>query len=249
MTRRDTIIVAVLINAGLLVMLFISALKNDSPSVAKQDKKAEKQQMVAKKETPIAKSTSDQVDQILAQYSKKAVKESAKEEKKIEVSKAPDIQEIKVEQEEKKTSETAVIDKKIVDRVISEKIKETFKESTAQEDAVKVVVKKGDVLEKIAKIHGTTVGALMQANQLTDSRLQIGQVLHIPKETQSHSTIKALPQKPVQAEEKYYVVKNGDNLWKIAIENHLKVEDLLRLNQLNEKQAKALRPGDRLRIK
>ena len=102
-------------------------------------------------------------------------------------------------------------------------------------------------MEKIAKIHGTTVGALMQANHLTDSRLQIGQVIYIPKEKQvsTPSTIKAIP----VVEDKYYVVKNGDNLWKIAIENHMKVEDLLQLNQLNEKQAKALRPGDKLKIK
>lgn len=251
MTRRDTIIVAVLINAGLLVMLFVSALKNDSQvPVAAHDKKIEKQQTVAKKETPLAKSNSDQVDQILAQYSKK-VKEPVKEEKKVEVTPLPKVQEIvenKLTQEkhpiEKAASETHVVQKSSLEKPVPQKTKET-----TSDEVIKVVVKKGDVLEKIAKTHGTTVGALMQVNHLTDSRLQIGQELLIPKEkhvaSTNTSTIKALP----QLEEKYYVVKNGDNLWKIAIENHLKVEDLLKLNQLNEKQAKALRPGDKLKIK
>lgn len=260
MTRRDTIIVAVLINAGLLVMLFISALKNENqPVLTSNDKKVEKQQVVAKKETPLAKSNSDQVDQLLAQYSKKNTKEPVKEEKKIEVavaSKVQEIQENKVTQErqsiEKIAASMQMIEKKSLENPAIQKVKETsVKEVTSKEtssdEVIKVIVKKGDVLEKIAKTYGTTVGALMQVNQLTDSRLQIGQVLHIPKEKQTiaPSTIKALP----ILEDKYYVVKNGDNLWKIAIENHMKVEDLLQLNQLNEKQARALRPGDRLRIR
>lgn len=253
MTRRDTIIVAVLINAGLLVMLFVSALKNESqPALSSNEKKVEKQQVAPKKETALAKSNSDQVDQLLAQYAKKNTKEVVKEEKKVEVVASPKAQEIQENKVEKLAAEMHMVEKKPVEKSVVQKIKETpvkevvAKESSSSDEVIKVVVKKGDVLEKIAKIHGTTVGALMQANHLTDSRLQIGQVLYIPKEKQNNTptAMKALP----VAEEKYYVVKNGDNLWKIAIENHMKVEDLLKLNQLNEKQAKALRPGDKLKI-
>lgn len=245
MTRRDTIIVAVLINAGLLVVLFISSLKNEKSVVANSyDKKPEQTQVVTRKETPIAKASSDQVDQILAQYSKKMTKEVVKEEKKV-TSKENAPKETKVE-------EVAVLKEKVKQEQV-EKIAEKETILTPQKEQpqdprsgmVKIVVKKGDVLEKIAKAHGTSVGAIMQENQLTDSRLQIGQVIYIPSATPVASPIKALP----QLEEKYYVVKNGDNLWKIALENHLKVEDLLKLNELSEKQAKALRPGDRLRIK
>lgn len=92
MNRKDTIIVAVLINAGLLVMLFVSALKNDS--VAQTQEKitiSQIQPQGVKKEIPISKSTPDQVDHILAQYSKKLQKEvpkepthPVKEEKKVE---------------------------------------------------------------------------------------------------------------------------------------------------------------------
>ncbi|HEY4254932.1 MAG TPA: LysM domain-containing protein, partial [Chlamydiales bacterium] len=47
----------------------------------------------------------------------------------------------------------------------------------------------------------------------------------------------------------YYIVKVGDNPWTIAMKHHLKVEELLKLNGLNEQRARKLKPGDRLRIK
>jgi LysM repeat protein len=230
-------------------MLFVSALKSEPQGqVAFQDKKEEKYQPIVKKETPLAKSNSDQVDQILAKYAKKEVKEAVKEEKKVEGIEAPKLTEAVSNKGAQEKVERIAMEHPPAqkERPIEKQILPKMKE-TSSEEVVKVIVKKGDVLEKIAKNYGTTVGALMQANQLTDSRLQIGQELCIPKEKQvvNAHPIKALP----QLDEKYYVVKNGDNLWKIAIENHLKVEDLLKLNQLNEKQAKALRPGDKLRIK
>jgi hypothetical protein len=50
-------------------------------------------------------------------------------------------------------------------------------------------------------------------------------------------------------EGKYYIVKSGDNPWSIAIKNHIKFDELLRLNHLDEEKAKKLKPGDKLRIK
>ena len=100
------------------------------------------------------------------------------------------------------------------------------------------VVKQGDSLEKMAKSTKTTVHELMRTNRLTDSKLQIGQVIYVPKGEEM------MPQLPV----KYYVVKHGDNPWTIAIKNGLKVEELLKLNHLDESKAKKLKPGDKLRI-
>jgi peptidoglycan endopeptidase LytF len=245
MNRKDTIIVAVLINAGLLIVLFVSALKQDPNAVASREDKPQVQQKLAsapKKEATLAKSTPDQVDQLLAQYSKKIVKETPKEPVK-EVVKEPVKEEKKQEPLAIKEETVKPFAKPQVEKEVIKK--EAAKKPSTHEELIKVVVKKGDVLEKIAKIYGTTVGALMQENQLTDSRLQIGQVLAIPKEKE-HKVSSAISVVPL--EEKFYIVKNGDNLWKIAIENHMKVEELLQLNQLTEKQAKALRPGDRLRI-
>jgi len=47
----------------------------------------------------------------------------------------------------------------------------------------------------------------------------------------------------------YYTVKVGDNPWTIAMKHHMKVEELLRINSLNEEKARKLKPGDRLRIR
>ena len=43
-----------------------------------------------------------------------------------------------------------------------------------------VKVKKGDVLEKIARQHHSSVAEIMKANKLTSTNLRIGQVLKIP---------------------------------------------------------------------
>lgn len=244
MTRRDTIIVAVLINAGLLVVLFISSLRSDANHVAASHEKKSVPTQTVKKEAPIAKAPSDQVDQILAQYSKKLAKEPVKEEKKVH--KETPVENVKTEESSaEQVKEEKVAVNKGIGNAESAAPSTKESETSSRSAQVKVVVKKGDVLEKLAKTYGTTVGAIMQENQLTDSRLQIGQVIYITQHAKTNSAIKVIP----PLEERYYVVKNGDNLWKIAIEHHLKVDELLKLNQLNEKQAKALRPGDRLRIK
>jgi LysM repeat protein len=47
----------------------------------------------------------------------------------------------------------------------------------------------------------------------------------------------------------YYTVKVGDNPWTIAMKHHMKLEELLRMNSLNEEKARKLKPGDRLRIR
>ena len=106
-----------------------------------------------------------------------------------------------------------------------------------------IIVKQGDSLEKLAKIYHTSVHEIMKLNRLSDSKLHIGQILYVPKtEDPVPTTV------PVKGEAKYYVVKHGDNPWTIAIKNGLKVEELLKLNGLDESKAKKLKPGDKLRI-
>jgi peptidoglycan DL-endopeptidase LytF len=121
---------------------------------------------------------------------------------------------------------------------------------------IEIKVKKGDVLEKIARHHHTTVAEIMKANKLASSNLRIGQVLKIPNKSikkSEPSTIVFSPQTSTSSNVsnegvKYYTVKKGDNPWTIAVKNHLKVEDLLKLNNMTEEQARRLKPGDQLRI-
>jgi LysM repeat protein len=105
-----------------------------------------------------------------------------------------------------------------------------------------VTVKKGDVLERIARQNRVSVSELMKFNNLTGTRLKIGQVLKIPAKAQ-----KAISETTAGAE--YYTVKNGDNPWVIAVRHHMKVEELLQLNNMDEAKARRLKPGDRIRIK
>lgn len=210
MSRRDTILIAVLINMGLLVILFVGALQPKSviTTLPQGTGLAKKEEAVRQKiETSPAPSVSaiDQVDHILSQYVEKEAKRAL----------------LPSPQPAPPPPTPAVIE--------TQKLKE-------------IIVKQGDVLEKIAKAHHTSVEEILRVNKLNDTSLQIGQILYLPDSNES--PVKLIPTK----EAKYYTVKNGDNPWTIAIKNKIKVEDLLHLNGLDEAKAKKLKPGDQLRI-
>lgn len=115
-----------------------------------------------------------------------------------------------------------------------------------------VTVKKGDTLEKIARLNQTTVEEIVRINQLSSNFLRIGQVLKLPVEKSAAPAPKPLPvdKRPIETGQmEYYTVKVGDNPWTIAMKHHLKVDELLKLNNLNEEKARRLKPGDRLRIR
>ncbi len=115
---------------------------------------------------------------------------------------------------------------------------------------LEVTVKRGDTLDKIAKANHTTVDEIIKLNQLPGSFLKIGQVLKMPepKETVIVSAKPAI-ERPVTQGPEYYIVKAGDNPWGIAMKHHMKLEELLKLNHLNEERARKLKPGDRLRTR
>ena len=78
MNRRDIIIVAVLINAGLLVTLFVSSLKS---SDGKDLALAPSEQVEVEKTSPVLseKKEKDQVDQVISQYTAMAKTEEKKD--------------------------------------------------------------------------------------------------------------------------------------------------------------------------
>jgi nucleoid-associated protein YgaU len=150
MNRRDTILAAVLLNVGLLVVLFVGALKPD-PLVEKP-----KVSLASEPRQEVVAVSVDPVDHLLKNYA----------------------------QEAKKEAELIEVVKPVIVRQDSPKVLEN----------------------------------------------------------------KAVDHKAVE-EGKYYIVKSGDNPWSIAIKNHIKFDELLRLNHLDEDKAKKLKPGDKLRIK
>ncbi|MEG1597848.1 MAG: LysM peptidoglycan-binding domain-containing protein, partial [Bacilli bacterium] len=85
------------------------------------------------------------------------------------------------------------------------------------------VVQKGDSLYSIAIKYNVALNELKAANNLTSNILQVGQSLKIPKTT---------PTPPTNKEYFVYTVKSGDNLYNIASKNNVRVDDIIRLNQL-----------------
>ncbi|MDF2577370.1 MAG: nlpD [Chlamydiales bacterium] len=114
-------------------------------------------------------------------------------------------------------------------------------------------VKQGDTLGKIARQNSITVDELKRANKLKNINLSIGQVLRIPvtdkKVIQTQNETLAVDNRQSIASVDYYTVKPGDNPWSIANKHKLKLDDLLRLNNLDKDKARHLKPGDKLRIR
>ena len=207
MNRRDTIIVAVLVNAALLMILFATAIRSDQ---AEPEQSGAAQLVQA---PPPVKVEEDLLNQYVS-----AVPTLAEKEEEIVL---PVVEEVEIVQAEPppKPVETPAF--------------------------VSVTVKNGDFLEKIANANHTTVSAIMNTNNLTSTQLKIGQVLKVPLSKEN-----AVKKAPTQLSEgEFYVVQQGDSPWLIASRNNLRLDELLRLNDLDEQKARRLRPGDRLRIR
>lgn len=235
MTRKDTILVAIVINAGLLAILFIMAVIYDT------DKGSENSEFVApllvdNKALPVppssqnliaVNSTGDEVDNVLKYYHPTAQPFSGTAESGVENERS----EILTLQGNSAPEEELSLDFEL----------------PLNEEIIEVKVKKGDVLEKIAKAHKVSVSVIKRMNHLENERLFIGQILKIPAKSSSNKLAES--KKEEGAEAIYYVVKSGDNPWKIAKQYNVKFEDILLLNRLDEDKARNLKIGDRIRVK
>jgi LysM repeat protein len=111
-------------------------------------------------------------------------------------------------------------------------------------DYIEVTVKRGDVLERIARAHKTSVTTLKKINNLKSERIDVGQILKVP----SQETPITKPSIVSEGNREYYVVQEGDNPWKIAKQFHVGFEELLDLNSLDEVKARNLKVGDQIRV-
>lgn len=94
-------------------------------------------------------------------------------------------------------------------------------------------VRRGDTVYLLAKEYGTTTGNIMQLNpSITDVRnIQIGSILTIPIPPQNSFI---------------YVVRPGDTVYRIAQNNGLTVEDIMKYNYIESDYT--LYPGQQLVI-
>lgn len=93
------------------------------------------------------------------------------------------------------------------------------------------IVRRGDVLGRIAKAYGVSVSSLRQANHLSGDRIRVGQSLQIPRPGAEP------PAEPTQT----YVVQSGDTYWDIARRYNIAVATLRDANG-----RATLQPGDSL---
>ena len=138
MTRRDTIIVAALVNAGLLIVLFVSALKNQ-----------EEGETVASGK-PSSESVQSEV--IALSEPKKIVEEVTAFVDPIAV--AP-------------TSSTPSFADDLQGLMASGAAPQPVSAEVEAPTWIEVKVKKGDMLEKIARRHHTSVAEIMKVNNLS----------------------------------------------------------------------------------
>lgn len=234
MNRRDTILIAVLINAGLLIILFASALTSSSaPTETVLEPLAKAAEPPLKKEVFVA--AGDEVDRALTAVSAPPAPQislplpAPQQSVSMPMSFVDDL---------KTLSSAPAAPALAAPAVLPEKKSDEY---------VEVKVKKGDVLEKIARVHHVSVDEIISYNHLNSTHLRINQTLKIPKKS-IESQAKASVQPIKSTEAKYYIVKTGDNPWTIAVKNHMKVEELLKLNNLDQEKARKLKPGDKLKI-
>ena len=84
------------------------------------------------------------------------------------------------------------------------------------------IVKKNDNLYDIAKEYNTTVGILKALNNLSSNILQVGQILKLPT---------SLVEETIPGDYLIYTIKKGDNLYSIAKNYNISLEELINFNQ------------------
>lgn len=221
--RKDTIIIAVLMNVALLTVLFITAMQFDEEPQATQTLTRDVADSLDPQEEPFLTTSTpelpaDEVDQVLKVYAADV------DNNQLQI--APKVPPVEIPKPSSPPSAVVTAP------------------SSSSSKSGEVVVKKGDSLDKIARVNKTTVKEIKRLNQLTSDNLKVGQKLVIPAQT---AAPKIALQESLAAV--YHEVKSGDSPWKIAKKYNMSYEDILELNHLDDAKARNLKIGDKLRIK
>lgn len=255
MNRKNTILIAVMVNAGLLILLFITALTTQEEILSSPSIQMAESAPVRGEPEPLKPLFGESADQALRQTpqvveAKPIAVKPAEAPAPVEVPVLHALPPLAPEAPTPVASQAPAKAEPAPVQAAAPARPATAAPSSSQPAYIDIVVKKGDSLDKIAKAYHTTVDEIIKINHLPSSFLKIGQHLKVPAERTISSAPK--PKPTLQKEEgaaEYYTVKVGDNPWTIAMKHHMKVEDLLRLNGLNEEKARKLKPGDRLRTR
>lgn len=234
MNRRDTIIIAVLLNAGVLAILFMLAVNEKEedrnfghpPSAVVRSDSVKVESKVIAAVKPASEDFMDfNMDEPL----------TAIDEPGLPMEQYTFINDDSPRTEPSKPSQSPI----------------STTQPKSQEPHVEITVKRGDSLDKLARNNGTTIDALKKANNLKSDMLSIGQILRVPTGKKAPANQNLSDQKQLANDSSgivYYTMKTGDSPWKIAKQNNMNLDDLLRLNNLNEEKARTLKIGDKIRI-
>lgn len=127
----------------------------------------------------------------------------------------------------------------------------TSRDVLASQEVTKIhTVRSGEHLSTIAKRYGCTVAELKQWNGIKTTTVKPGKKLTIylyqKKNDKTAAVAAASKETGPAAKFKYYTIKKGDSLFKIAKANNTTVEELKRLNGLDAKSS--LIPGKKLKV-
>jgi membrane-bound lytic murein transglycosylase D len=146
----------------------------------------------------------------------------------------------------------------IVPQDAAARVREILPELEQAEPLVwrEIEVRRGDTLSGLAVRHDTSVGALMEANDLSSSSLlRIGQRLRMPGAARQpeqgpfadrYAELAQLQQRLLPTRRFRHVVRPGESLWVIARNYSVGIEDIRRWNRLGN--SSLIRPGQRLMI-
>jgi LysM repeat protein len=108
-------------------------------------------------------------------------------------------------------------------------------------------VKKGETLGSIAKANNTTIDELKRINNLSQTKLTLGQVIKIGSEAPESEEIAktSVEKSTVPAKLTSHKVKKGETLGSIAKANNTTIDELKRINNLSQTK---LKPGQVIKI-
>ena len=195
----------------------------------------------------VAKPKPQQKEEVLETKSEKAstaiAQNVADTEKSNATTKEADVEEKEetpVEKVETKSTAQKANDKKTSEKI--EKIVEKTESKSIAQNAktkntpVSHTIKKGESLDVIAAKYNVSVSDLKEWNNLSSSKILAGKKLEIKSGTNP---------KNEKSKIETYVVKQGDTLYKIALETGLSIAELKKTNNLKSEK---LKPGQVLKI-
>lgn len=247
MSRRDIIIVCVCFHLLLLGIIFYTALPNSAPEISNK-LAVEEKSVVPDTGSQIASTTAPHREPIASPYLKPYPQEKA-ETNTAWVRPQPSIA-LRENSHPSPPPPREVAQPMALETAASED-----EPPSKREKLLEITVKRGDALEKIARANHTTVKEIRSLNGLTSDHLDVGQVLFVPAPTPAQLSAASASKKPSSTKEtslgseNEYIMKPGDNLWRVARLNRMSFEELLRLNHLDEEKARSLRVGDKIRVK